>query len=116
MAATGWLDPELSPQQLLDRQLITAADMLSPLYAEADVFAGIDVQPGLGQATWTGFAPTIQTPVTVTPGLGQATWTGFAATIQVPLNVTPGLGQATWTGFAPTIGLPVSVVPGLGQA
>jgi hypothetical protein len=36
MARTGFLDPELSPQQLLDRQLITAEDMLTPNYAEAD--------------------------------------------------------------------------------
>lgn len=36
MAQTGWLDPELSPQQLLDRQTINGVDVLNPLYGEAD--------------------------------------------------------------------------------
>src|SRR4051812_37107896 len=35
MARTGWLGPYLSPQTLLDPQLDSAVDLLSPLYGEA---------------------------------------------------------------------------------
>lgn len=44
MARTGWLDPELSPQQLLDREL-SPVDMLTPLYAELDAAAAAVTQP-----------------------------------------------------------------------
>jgi hypothetical protein len=74
------------------------------------------VRPGLGTATWAGFAPTIGLPITVSPGLGDATWAGFAPSLSFPATVTPGLGDAAWAGFAPTIGLPVTVAPGLGDA
>jgi hypothetical protein len=40
VARTGWLSTQLSPQQLLDRQLITGADLLSALYAEEDAALG----------------------------------------------------------------------------
>lgn len=76
----------------------------------------VAVTPGVGQGTWAGFAPTVLTPVNLTPGTGAGTWTGFAPTVLTPKNVTPGTGAATWTGFAPTVQTPVNVTPGTGQA
>jgi hypothetical protein len=115
VARTGFLDPELSPQQLLDRQLITAVDMLTPLYAEADA-SSVVIQLDVGAATWSGFATTVQTPVNVAIGLGQATWDGFAPAVTVGVKVLPGVGDATWSGLAPTVQTPRNVALALGQA
>lgn len=86
-----------------------------PGAAPAAVLAGgpAVVTPGLGQATWTGFAPTVLTPRTVTPDVGQATWTGFAPTL--PAIIATGTGIATWDGFAPLVLTPRAVTPGLGE-
>lgn len=70
------------------------------------------VQPGIGELTVTGFAPTIGLPKTIVTGLGQATLTGFAP--KIAKTIVPALGQLTLSGFAPKI--PTSVVTGFGQA
>lgn len=82
----------------------------------AQLTSGTVVATGTGQATWTGLAPTIVTPVTLLPGVGQATWTGLAPTVTVAVVVAPGVGQATWTGLAPTVLTPRTLTPGVGLA
>lgn len=63
----------------------------------------VSLSPGVGAATFTGIAPTVQTPRNVTPDVGAATFTGLAPTVQTPRVMLPDVGAATFTGFAPTI-------------
>lgn len=82
----------------------------------ARLTTGTVVAAGTGQATWTGLAPTVLTPVTLLPGVGAATWAGVAPTVTVAVVVVPDVGQATWTGLAPTILNPAGVTAGVGAA
>jgi hypothetical protein len=61
--------------------------------------------PGVGQLTLTGFAPTATTSdhQTATPGLGDLTLTGFAPTATIGVIAASGLGALTIEGFAPTV-------------
>lgn len=79
-----------------------------------------NINAGLGQAVFTGFAPTWSSEasgssVNALPGTGVATLNGFAPTVQTPRNVTPGTGQATLAGLAPTVQTPRNITPGVGQ-
>lgn len=74
----------------------------------------VDVLPGVGQLTLTGFAPIVSTSVDVLPGVGQLAVTGYAPTIETPVTVTPGVGVLSLTGLAPTVSTPVTVLPGVG--
>lgn len=66
--------------------------------------AGLSAQTGVGAATWTGPAPTINgVGWSMLPGYGQATWTGPSPTVTLPVSVASGVGAATWTGPAPTV-------------
>lgn len=76
---------------------------MSLLLARLVAAPGTTVTPGTGDATWTGFAPTIGLPLTVTPGFGAALWAGLAPTLGLPLTVQPGVGAGQWDGYAVTI-------------
>jgi hypothetical protein len=76
---------------------------------------GVNVTPGVGVLTVTGFAPTVSTPVNCTPGVGSLTLTGDAPTVATPVNTTPGVGTLTLTGPAPAVATPIDATPGLGQ-
>ncbi len=75
---------------------------------------GVNVAPGVGVLTVTGFAPTVSTPRVVKPGVGSLTLAGFAVTVATPRNVKPGVGALTLAGFAATVATPRVVKPGLG--
>ena len=89
-------------------------------YEEAFAVAGsgsgspVDVLPGVGQLTLTGFAPIVSTSVDVLPGVGQLTVTGYAPTIETPVDVAPGVGTLEAMGFSPTVSTPLDVLPGMG--
>jgi hypothetical protein len=75
---------------------------------------GATVTPGFGELTATGFAPTIQTPITVRPAFGELTLAGFLPTIQFPVTVTPAAGALQLDGYLPTIQTPLTVTPDMG--
>ena len=61
------------------------------------ITSGANAQPGVGEASFTGFVPTLVNPVAVTPGVGSALAEGFS-----PLAlVDPGVPNLTITGYAP---------------
>lgn len=77
-----------------------------------------NVLAALGVALFTGFAPVVTTPIIINAGIGSALFTGFAPTVAVgaAVNISAGLGVATFNGFAPVVSTPINVNAGLGQA
>lgn len=66
----------------------------------------VTVTPGVGSASFAGFAPTAVSThnITVTPGVGSGSFAGFAPSAVPSNNITvvSGTGQATFAGLAPT--------------
>lgn len=79
----------------------------------------IEVVPGVGEATATGFAPTATASdnQTVTTDTGAVSATGFAPAAQISTTVRPDTGLATATGFAPSAAVSANqtVSPALGE-
>lgn len=83
----------------------TGLGTLTGFVATIAITANVLVSLGVGAATFEGFAPvvTASNHQIVLPGTGAATLDGFAPTVQVSVSVNPGFGQATFEGFAPIV-------------
>lgn len=55
---------------------------------------------------------TPQAPASAAPGVGSATFTGFAPTVTAGNTVAPPVGSAVFTGFAPTVTALAAYLPG----
>jgi hypothetical protein len=106
----------LVPTILLPQLVSTALGLLvaTGLAPTAKVDRAIAI--GLGQVAASGLAPVVTTTnnVTISTGLGAATLTGFAPSLDFRINLATG--ALTATGFAPTVttGAGVIALPGLG--
>lgn len=79
------------------------------------------INPGVGNITITGHAPTVAQSANqaLTPGVGNLTITGYAPTIAQSdnKNITADVGNLVITGYAPTVtqGAGQNIAPGVGS-
>lgn len=80
------------------------------------VGAGTTVSPSACSITSTGYAPSIQQPITLSPAAGSVIATGYAPQISQISSVRPSTGRVASTGHAPAISQPRTVSPATGHA
>lgn len=76
------------------------------------------ITPGLGSATFEGFAPSVLTAISgavAAPGAAAAMFTGFAPSVGT-LAPAPGTASAEFVGYAPTLFMGTAVAPAPGLA
>ncbi len=82
---------------------VADADGLYAIYAKVGIAR--DIQAGVGAATFTGFAPSVQLPQNFNADFGAATLAGLAPTVSISnnINLAADVGVLTISGFAPSV-------------
>lgn len=71
--------------------------------------AGVVVTVPAASLALTGYAPSVQTPVTITVPVASLTLIGYVPTAQTPVSVTVPVASLSLAGYAPAVQTPVLV-------
>ncbi len=89
---------------------------LESMRADGLFYAIAPISPQGGHIQSSGYAPSIQQPITLSPAKVSITATGYSPTVEQTPSVRPQVARLAALGYAPTIGQAQTIAPTRAQA